>query len=545
MRLLVDLETGAWSTWRSSPTASISLRRRDRLVVAVRFASGGQVVEWPSNAAGIFGLKQGFGEQFAALADAWTPSGYGADRHYSFDLSLNTQELESLFAEEPASVSLLAEVSVTSGTQIFSSQTLRVIVTNDVIRGDEGAPSETIEYKATQAEALEGTSDEKWMTPLRTRAAVGAFPPSPHGHVIEDVADLADELAGKAASEHTHVISDVTDLADELAGKADSEHTHVIAGVTGLADELAGKAASEHTHVISDVTDLADELAGKADSEHTHVIADVADLADELAGKADSEHTHVIADVTGLADELDSKAASEHTHVISDVTDLADELAGKADSEHTHVIADVTGLADELDSKAASEHTHVIADVTDLADELAGKAASEHTHVIADVTGLADELAGKADSEHTHVIADVTGLADELDSKAATALVGSPVEYIIACSNETTALFAGTAKVTFRAPVAFQLTSVSSSVTVAPTGSSLMVDINNEADSALSTKLSIDATEKSSATAATPAVIDAAFRDFAQDAEITIDIDQIGSVAAGAGLKVVLRGLRL
>jgi hypothetical protein len=128
---------------------------------------------------------------------------------------------------------------------------------------------------------------------------------------------------------------------------------------------------------------------------------------------------------------------------------------------------------------------------------------------------------------------------------APTNLVGSPIEFVIACSNETPALTAGVAKVTFRAPVAFRLTSVSASVTVAPTGSTLIVDINNGANSVLSTKLSIDATEKTSATAATAAVVDTSFRDFTQDAEITIDIDQIGSTVAGAGLKVILGGTRL
>jgi hypothetical protein len=93
--------------------------------------------------------------------------------------------------------------------------------------------------------------------------------------------------------------------------------------------------------------------------------------------------------------------------------------------------------------------------------------------------------------------------------------------------------------------VAFRLTAVSSSVTIAPTGSTLIVDINNGDNSVLSTKLSIDATEKTSATAATAAVINTSFRDFTQDAEITIDIDQVGSTVAGAGLKVILRGTRL
>jgi hypothetical protein len=83
---------------------------------------------------------------------------------------------------------------------------------------------------------------------------------------------------------------------------------------------------------------------------------------------------------------------------------------------------------------------------------------------------------------------------------------------------------------------------VRASVTTAPTGATLTVDINESGSTILSTKLTIDASEKTSTTAATPAVIsDAALAD---DAEITIDIDQIGSTIAGAGLKVTLIGVR-
>ena len=110
----------------------------------------------------------------------------------------------------------------------------------------------------------------------------------------------------------------------------------------------------------------------------------------------------------------------------------------------------------------------------------------------------------------------------------------------IAVSDESTALTTGTAKVTFRMPFAFTLTGVRASVTTAPTGSVLTVDINEGGTSILSTKLTIDASEKTSTTAATPAVIsDTALAD---DAEITIDIDTVGSTVAGAGLKVYLIG---
>jgi hypothetical protein len=121
-------------------------------------------------------------------------------------------------------------------------------------------------------------------------------------------------------------------------------------------------------------------------------------------------------------------------------------------------------------------------------------------------------------------------------------LVGASAELVIACSDEATNLTTGTAKVTFRMPYAMTLSSVRSSVNTAPTGSTLIVDINEGGNSILSTKLSIDASEKTSTTAASAAVI--SDTGLADDAEITIDIDQIGSTVAGKGLKVVLKGTR-
>jgi hypothetical protein len=124
-----------------------------------------------------------------------------------------------------------------------------------------------------------------------------------------------------------------------------------------------------------------------------------------------------------------------------------------------------------------------------------------------------------------------------------TATAANPVEFLeYAVSDETTALTTGTGKITFRMPYAFTLSAVRASVTTAPTGSTLIVDINEGGSTILSTKLSIDASEKTSTTAASAAVIsDTALAD---DAEITIDIDQIGSTIAGAGLKVKLIGSR-
>lgn len=119
------------------------------------------------------------------------------------------------------------------------------------------------------------------------------------------------------------------------------------------------------------------------------------------------------------------------------------------------------------------------------------------------------------------------------------------VVYVIAASDETTALTTGAAKVTFRNVEGFSLEELKCSVTTAPTGADLIVDVNAGGSSVFgSTKLTIDATEKTSITAqnnigvlSTPLTINA-------DSEVTIDIDQIGSSTAGAGLKVCLIGYR-
>jgi len=121
-------------------------------------------------------------------------------------------------------------------------------------------------------------------------------------------------------------------------------------------------------------------------------------------------------------------------------------------------------------------------------------------------------------------------------------------EIIVAASDETTALTTGTGKVTFRAPENMFLSSSHlprASVTTAPTGAPLVVDIDagsfstpNTVSTIFSTTISIDISEFTSTTAATPCVLSTTF--IPDDAQIRVDITQIGSTVAGAGLKVTL-----
>lgn len=119
--------------------------------------------------------------------------------------------------------------------------------------------------------------------------------------------------------------------------------------------------------------------------------------------------------------------------------------------------------------------------------------------------------------------------------------------FMVAVSDETTDLTTGSAKITYRTPYSLDVIEVRSNVNTAPSGSDLIVDINNGVgDTILSgiCKLVIDSEEKTSLTSLTSSVIIPASRSFANDEEITIDIDQTGSIVPGKGLKVYIIGNR-
>jgi len=118
--------------------------------------------------------------------------------------------------------------------------------------------------------------------------------------------------------------------------------------------------------------------------------------------------------------------------------------------------------------------------------------------------------------------------------------------FIIACSDESTALTTGTAKVSFRMPYAFTLTAGAGGLTAscnqAPTGAILTVDVNEAGTTIMdSTKLTIAIGSTTSVGGTAPVLTDV---NLAANALMTIDIDQIGSSNAGTGLKVTLIGVK-
>lgn len=114
--------------------------------------------------------------------------------------------------------------------------------------------------------------------------------------------------------------------------------------------------------------------------------------------------------------------------------------------------------------------------------------------------------------------------------------------FIIPCSDRSTPIVAATNVMSFRMPYPFHVTEVRASLdTVQASGSIFTVDINEAGTSIISTKLTIDNTEGTSQSAATPAVISDA--DIADDAVVSVDVDQVGNGTA-KGLVVTIIGYR-
>lgn len=120
--------------------------------------------------------------------------------------------------------------------------------------------------------------------------------------------------------------------------------------------------------------------------------------------------------------------------------------------------------------------------------------------------------------------------------------VKSHESIVVAASDEATPIVTGSGKVVFRMPYAMTVTGVRASLTVSQsTGSLLTVDIKEAGTTILSTLLTLDNTEKTTTTAAAPAVVSDTV--LADDAEISIDVTQVGD-GTGKGLKVTINGYR-
>ena len=217
----------------------------------------------------------------------------------------------------------------------------------------------------------------------------------------------------------------------------------------------------------------------------------------------------------------------------------------------------VAGLSGLLaDPQTPLTHTHASTDITDFGEAvedrigakvIAGTGISVSYNDTSGETTVSNTDTGSGVAVTDEHIQDVVGalLADggvdfTYDDAGNTITNKIKTVIAIACSDETTAITTGAAKVTFRMPHAMTLTEVRASLSTASSSGNPAIDVNEGGASIFSTTLTIDSGEKTSTTAATPAVISDA--SLADDAEITIDIDTAGTGAKG--LKVYLIGTR-
>lgn len=240
------------------------------------------------------------------------------------------------------------------------------------------------------------------------------------------------------------------------------------------------------------------------------------------------------AGAVGLGSTLDVAGA---TTLASSSNSLTALVAGNAGFGGTLTVAGASTLAATTHTSSSNSTTLLASGAVGFGSTLAVAGATTLTTSSNSSTAL---VAGNVGLGGNFTVAGASTLGTVAAGN--TAFTDWPVEIGIAVSDETTALATGAAKVTFRVPFAFTLTAIRASVGTAPVGSTIIVDVNEAGTTVMSTLLTIDAGEKTSQTALVDEVIsDSAIAD---DAEIIVDIDQVGSSTAGAGLKIWLIGTR-
>jgi len=289
MKLFLDSKNRRFVKSAASNVAlqNLVLKRRDQVPIEVVFVENGVAISAIPGTQTTVALKSSFSDSnFLALA-----------AHGQTILDLNTQPIEAAFSSSPDSIAAYLEVKWTAPTQALRTATLQVEIQNSVILGTEGTPAAVPDGKATQAEAEAGTSNEKWMTPLRTAQAIAELAPPP----------TWDSVLNKPAtfppSTHTHTASQITDFASavvavsppvdwsSLTGKpstfAPSAHTHLKSEITGLDADLAAL-ATEDTALGQRIDYLAANLDPAALDSIAEAAASIGSLQTQIDGKATS-----------------------------------------------------------------------------------------------------------------------------------------------------------------------------------------------------------------------------------------------------------------
>jgi hypothetical protein len=491
MKLYIDNATNSLVTSSTNTaTPTITLFKEDISSVEIRFVENGSVVDIGTPT---IRLALGKNGSLIAFTESWTKNGTGASAKWTGAFNLNTQQAEIVLAGLTSTDTIL-EVEVRQGAEVATKAQISVTLKTDLINETDLA------------------------TDIGNIVSVGGdhIASTTNVHGIANTANL--------------VLTNDARLSDTRDPKA---HTHAPSEITGTA-------------VVTNDSRLSDPRTPTA-HKSTHATGGADALTPSDIG---AQPSGSYAPSTGI-----SPSAITGTAVVTADSRLSDS---RTPTSHTHgnitndgkVLVPYGGILSATNVDSPSNGTFPL---------IQGGASGGVITVLNGVISVTSAGTGYVNTVDTSTYARTGGgsrfvLITQSTQNAPANLpvittTGGAItagylpdsrQLVIACSDEASNLTVGTDKVTFRSPYAFTLTGVRASVNLAPTGSAITVDINKNGTSVLSTKLSIDATQKTSLTSASPAVISDS--SIANDSEITIDIDQIGSAIAGRGLKVVLIG---
>ncbi|MGB1224827.1 MAG: hypothetical protein ACPHCN_11880, partial [Mycobacterium sp.] len=215
------------------------------------------------------------------------------------------------------------------------------------------------------------------------------------------------------------------------------------------------------------VSDLAGGTALSLETLHTDTVTTVGGRTiDALPAATEGARTQLWFDVTGAGSALVDLHTNNTIYRADDTAELAASLRFPVGVSHWISLRYLDGAWRLLDTSVAIETPETLylangAGIPEWANLTAG-------HVPDDLIDSQHYAAGSIDAGHL--------------------AVGAQTDcWIIAISDETSDLTAGAGKVTFLAPYAATITGVRSSVTTAPTGATLTIDINDGGTSIMTT----------------------------------------------------------
>jgi len=349
-----------------------------------------------------------------------------------------------------------------------------------------------------QAAATGGHTIEEEGTPLTARTKLNFI-----GAAITATDDSGDDASDITVSCEANSTADQTGAEIKTAYEAESN-----AYTDTKNTKLAGIETSADVTDITNVNAAAATIVGTVATGTWQATAIASLYLD-----ADTMHLAVAQTVTG----------KKTFGAAGAVGDLA--IAGTTSGS---TVLDATASASGVLTLPAATDTLVARDTTDIV-------ATQLTGIIADAR-MPDLTGDITTSEGA--VATTIGANKVLLSMVANAAKTETL--IIPASDNTTALATGIV-FTFYMPYAMTITDIRASVLTAPTDATLIVDVHEAGVTLMGTdKLDIETTEFHTKDAGTQPVVSAGA--VANNAKMEIEIDQIGSSVAGAGLVVYLIG---